>query len=55
MSMAAPQRIVVLGHGIAALTAAESLRDNGFDGDSPSSATSLTHPTADPRCRRQPC
>ena len=33
MSMAAPQRIVVLGHGIAALTAAESLRDNGFDGD----------------------
>lgn len=33
MSMAGPQRIVVLGHGIAALTAAESLRDNGFDGD----------------------
>ena len=31
--MARPQRIVVLGHGIAALTAAESLRDNGFDGE----------------------
>ena len=31
--MARPQRIVVLGHGIAALTSAESLRDNGFDGE----------------------
>ena len=31
--MARPQRIVVLGHGIAALTAAESVRDHGFDGE----------------------
>lgn len=31
--MAGHQRIVVLGHGIAALTAAESLRDSGFDGE----------------------
>ena len=33
MTVADAQRIVVLGHGIAALTAAESLRDNGFDGE----------------------
>jgi NADPH-dependent 2,4-dienoyl-CoA reductase/sulfur reductase-like enzyme len=31
--MARPERIVVLGYGIAALTAAESLRDTGFDGE----------------------
>ena len=48
-SLARRQWIVALGDGIAALTAAESLRDNGSTVSSPSSATSLMRRTADPR------